>query len=96
MLLQKQPSKLLHVVVSKASSKNNWVVLNVLLLVSNSKSATKTILFEFIFVFYLLLTKYALFLSYAWYLFKIHIQPFVIMYVQSLLIKGVFYERRFT
>ena len=87
LLLQKQFNKCVLVVVSNASSKKSCVELIVLLLVSNSKSATKTILFEFIFVFYLLLTKYAVFLFYAGYFLKIHTLTFVIMYVQSLSIR---------
>ena len=85
LLLQKQLNKCEPVVVSRASNRNNCVLVMVLLLVNNNKSATRTILFEFIYAFYLLLTKYAVFLFYAGYFLKIHKVSFVIMYVQSLL-----------
>ena len=66
-------------VESNASNKSNCVVLIVLLVVSRSKSAIKTMLFEFI---YLPPYKYANNLHYAINKFKMHVNRFVKIYVQ--------------
>ena len=63
------------------------MVLIVLLLVSKNKSAMSTILFELI-TFYLLLAKNDVYIFYALIISKIHTPRFVIIYVQTLTLKG--------
>jgi len=83
----KQLFQPLAVVDKRARSNKSCVVFIVLLLVSKSKSAIRTILFEFIY-FTSFFAKNDVYILYASIISKIHTFWFVIIYVQTLLLKG--------
>lgn len=87
MLPHKQLFQPLVVVVKSAKSNNNWVEFIVLLDVSKNKSAINTILFEFIF-FTSFKQKNNIYIYYAINNSKIHAFSLIIIYVQTLLLKG--------